>query len=143
MFAAAEAKKMLDLDLPGFESTDDMIPYNLSGSTITCHKEEHTRHNVHNLLRNDQNYQWYTKDRAEEGQAGWVHIKFKKPLIMNGFGITSNFDDAKRDPKDFRFYAKIIHHEGELKKLNEYPFKKIEDFDLVKIVKDEKFENHN
>jgi len=56
MFAAAEAKKMLDLDLPGFESTDDMIPYNLSGSTITCHKEEHTRHNVHNLLRNDQNY---------------------------------------------------------------------------------------
>ena len=63
----AEAKKMLDLDLPGFDSTDDMIPYNLSGSTISCHKEEHTRYNVHNLMRNDQNYQWYTKHRAEEG----------------------------------------------------------------------------
>lgn len=59
---------------------------------------------------------------------------------MNGFGLTSNRDQAKRDPRDFRMYAKIIHHEGELKKLNEYPFKKIEDFDLVKIVKDEKFE---
>lgn len=90
-------------------------------------------------MRNDQNYQWCTYEKAEPNQAGWVHIKFKKPLIMNGFGLTSNYDTETRDPRDFRFYAKIIHHEGELKKLNEYPFKKIDDFDLVKIVKDEKF----
>ena len=139
-FAAAEAKKMLDLDLPGFDSLEDMIPYNINNSNVTCHKEEHRRENVHNLLRNDCNYQWLAREVAEEGQAGWVHIKFRKPLIMNGFGLTSNNESEKKDPKNFRMYAKIIHHEGELKKLNEYPFKKIEDFDLIKIVKDEKFQ---
>jgi len=92
-------------------------------------------------LRNDENYQWYSREHAEEGQAGWVHIKFRKPLILNGFGLTSSLETKERDPRDFRMYAKIVHHEGELKKLNEYPFKKIEDFDLVKIVKDEKFKN--
>lgn len=113
-FAAAEAKKMLDLDLPGFDSTDDMIPYNINNSTITCHKEEHRRENAYNLLRNDPNYQWCTRETHEKGQAGWVHIKFRKPLIMNGFGLVSNNDNGKKDPKNFRMYAKIIHHEGEL-----------------------------
>lgn len=38
MFAAAEAKKMLDLDLPGFDSTDDMIAYNIGNSTVEDHR---------------------------------------------------------------------------------------------------------
>jgi hypothetical protein len=130
---------MLDLDLPGFDSLEDMIPYNIGNSTFKCHEDAHRRENVHNLGRNDLREHWYTRLFAEEGQAGWVHIKFRKPLIMNGFGLTANQESEKRNPKNFRMYAKIIHHEGDLKKLNEYPFKKIEDFDLIKIVKDEKF----
>lgn len=60
IFAAAEAKKMLDLDLPGFDSTDDMIAYNINGCTVETHDKHnhHHRYNAHNLLRNDPNYQW-------------------------------------------------------------------------------------
>ena len=69
--------------------------------------------------------------------AGWVHIKFKKPLMMNGFAVTSGFN-MEKNPKDFRFYAKVIRHKGELQSISE-EFGPIAGFDLLKTVKNAKF----
>ena len=50
---------------------------------------------------------------------------------MNGFGLTSAFDQ-RYNPKDFRVYAKVIRHKGELIPLKEAEFGPFAGFDLVK-----------
>lgn len=50
---------------------------------------------------------------------------------MNGFGLTSGFDQ-RFNPKDFRVYAKVIRHKGELIPLKEAEFGPFAGFDLVK-----------
>ena len=57
---------------------------------------------------------------------------------MNGFGLTSAFNEY-RSPKDFRLYAKVIRHKGELVPLNESEFGPFAGYDLVKTVKNERF----
>jgi len=70
--------------------------------------------------------------------AGWVHLKFKKPLVLNAVGLTSGWDRSKQ-PKDFKIYGKVIRHKGELIPLNEAEFGPVAGFDLLKTVKDERF----
>jgi len=69
--------------------------------------------------------------------AGWVHIKFKKPVIMNGFSITAGWNNDKF-PKDFRFYGKVIRHKGDLSPLGN-EFGPVAGFDLLKTVKNAEF----
>jgi len=57
---------------------------------------------------------------------------------MNGFGLTSAYDQ-RYNPKDFRVYAKVIRHKGELNPLKESEFGPYAGFDLVKASKDERF----
>jgi hypothetical protein len=71
--------------------------------------------------------------------AGWVHIKFKKPLIMNGFSLTSSWNQ-RTYPKNFRFYAKVIRDKDQLVPVNKNCFGPVAGFDLLKNVKNENFQ---
>ena len=65
---------------------------------------------------------------------GWVHIKFKKPLIVNGFSLT-NGDNSDLFYKDFRFYGKVINKKEDLIPQDEKSFGHIAGFTLLKTVK--------
>ena len=73
--------------------------------------------------------------------AGWIHIKFKKPIMMNGFAITAGWNMDK-NPKDFRFYGKVVRHKGQLIPHNENLFGPVAGFDLLKSVKNAVFHHH-
>ena len=63
--------------------------------------------------------------------AGWVHIKFKKPLIISGFGFTHGNSDEHLI-KNFRFYGKIINQQLDLNPQDESSFGPIAGFTLLK-----------
>lgn len=89
-----------------------MVPYNLIGSQVDCHhvlpNGGGTGREFPKELVNPNHTKWYTNQQCGNGLAGWVHIKFPKPLILNGFGITSANDMPTRDIENFRLYAKIL-----------------------------------
>ena len=105
-----------------------MISYNLAGSTIECHSFlEHgggTGIEFPKELLNGNKTKWYAVNKCAEGlfiqsgPYGWVHIKFMKPLIMNGFGLSSANDCPHRDIKNFRLFGKVHkkQEDGENKK---------------------------
>lgn len=125
-----------------------MVPYNLVGSHIECHHYlaggGGTGREFPKELLNANQTKWYTNQKCGNGLAGWVHIKFSKPLILNGFGITSANDVQTRDIEEFRLYAKVIKKEkaevADQGDMNAYQKDLIKGFDLMKTVKDEKFD---
>lgn len=149
--AEAEAKRLNALELSEAADAETMIPYNLAGSTIDCHHFLHhgggTGREFPKELLNPEHAnwsKWYTNQQCGNGLAGWVHIKFRKPLVMNGVGLTSANDVQTRDPQDFRLYAKLaIPGDGAVLEadLNEYQKDLVKDFQLMKTVKGETFES--
>ena len=113
-----------------------MIKYNLTGSKISFSNEQ--GYNKAMNVLNDQRQIWFGKENDKVNNCkGQFHITFKKPIIMNGFGLVSAFD-GRYNPKDFRLYAKVIRHKGELNSLNESEFGPYAGFDLVKDIKNER-----
>lgn len=131
-----------------------MISYNIAESSIECHSflagGGGTGREFPKELLNGNNTKWYAVEKCEEGPLGWVHIKFTKPLFLNGFGITSANDCQHRDMKNFRLYGKI-HHKDESPvqglaqpKLNTQMEKTLlKDFEILKTVENEVFANRH
>ena len=137
--ALEDSENILDIKLPAKdhrEVWEDLIPYRLDGSTIKTHAELDDKKAQYLIEKTgDQHNQqvWSSDKQATDKLAGWIHIKFKKPLVMNGFAVTAGFNMDK-NPKDFRFYAKVIRHKGELATINEDEFGPVAGFDLLKTV---------
>lgn len=92
-----QAQKLVQMQIEQSEiETKDMIQYNLSGSTIECHSQlangGGTGIEFPKELLNGNKTKWYAIQKCQEGPYGWVHIKFVKPLLLNGFGLTSAND---------------------------------------------------
>ena len=63
-------------------------------------------------------------------------------MIINGFGLTAANDMPARDIQDYRLYAKVIHHEGNLQPLDTSIFGPVAGFELIKTGKGERFNRH-
>ena len=44
--------------------------------------------------------------QAGGGGKGWVVFKFKKPLLIRGYGLKSANDHPVRDPRDFKLLVR-------------------------------------
>ena len=89
------------------DSANEMTAYNLKGSKISSHDGSLQ---VSRIIGTERRYTWESAKRDTDC-VGQIHIKFKKPIIMNGFGLTVG-SNRYQYPSDFRLYAKVIRHKG-------------------------------
>ena len=87
--------------------------YNLEGSIINCHHSEpNGPRSIEKIIDGIHGNYWSTEKTCKD-MAGWIHIKFKKPLIINGFGLTKG-NNPDCHVKNFRLYGKVINKKEDL-----------------------------
>lgn len=73
-----------------------MVAYDLSKSEAIWHCKKFEECKGHkeaaNRCLNPNMRNSWTKEYADDKLVGWIHIKLSKPVIMNGFSITSSND---------------------------------------------------
>lgn len=69
-----------------------MVAYNLRNSSAQCGRAGHWRETVQEIL-NTNNTKWFSAQHLDEKIVNWALITFRKPLIINGFGIKSASDN--------------------------------------------------
>lgn len=112
-----EIKEEIKQKLNAVVNPDALIPYNLDGMCeVSVHYELPTGGGTgieyrDKLLKKESKWYSVQRDNSELNVHGWIRYKLNRPVLINGFAITSANDCVHRDPKSFRLLVKKLGEE--------------------------------